>query len=107
MDPAGYTVFTVVAMGVEFKDYYRILGVDRKADEKTIKSAYRKLARKHHPDVALAPALARPSPRRAPVVDFARAARPACPDADRRSGRFGGPWVLTGPPILRHCRQNL
>ena len=39
-------------MSVEFKDYYRILGVDRKADEKTIKSAYRKLARKHHPDVA-------------------------------------------------------
>ncbi|MBI3637582.1 MAG: DnaJ domain-containing protein [Candidatus Rokubacteria bacterium] len=37
---------------MEFKDYYRILGVDRKADEKTIKSAYRKLARKHHPDVA-------------------------------------------------------
>jgi DnaJ-class molecular chaperone len=39
-------------MGVEFKDYYRILGVDRKADEKTIKSAYRRLARKLHPDVA-------------------------------------------------------
>jgi DnaJ-class molecular chaperone len=39
-------------MAVEFKDYYRILGVDRNADEKTIKSAYRKLARKHHPDVA-------------------------------------------------------
>jgi DnaJ-class molecular chaperone len=39
-------------MALEFKDYYRILGVDRKADEKAIKSAYRKLARKHHPDVA-------------------------------------------------------
>jgi DnaJ-class molecular chaperone len=39
-------------MAVDFKDYYRILGVDRKADDKTIKSAYRKLARKHHPDVA-------------------------------------------------------
>jgi DnaJ-class molecular chaperone len=38
-------------MAVEFKDYYRILGVDRNADEKTIKSAYRKLARKYHPDV--------------------------------------------------------
>src|SRR5437764_13073423 len=38
-------------MAVEFKDYYRILGVDRGADEKTLKSAYRKLARKHHPDV--------------------------------------------------------
>ncbi|MDQ2986521.1 MAG: J domain-containing protein [Armatimonadota bacterium] len=32
-------------------DYYAILGVDKKADEKAIKSAYRKLARKYHPDV--------------------------------------------------------
>ena len=39
-------------MAVEFKDYYAILGVDRSADDKTIKSAYRRLARKYHPDVA-------------------------------------------------------
>jgi molecular chaperone DnaJ len=39
-------------MAVEYKDYYRILGVDRSADDKAIKSAYRKLARKYHPDVA-------------------------------------------------------
>src|SRR5713101_10131976 len=39
-------------MAVEFRDYYKILGVDRTADAKTIKSAYRRLARKHHPDVA-------------------------------------------------------
>src|SRR5437879_4791491 len=39
-------------MAVEFKDYYRILGVDRNADDKTLKSAYRRLARKYHPDVA-------------------------------------------------------
>src|SRR3990172_8256967 len=39
-------------MAVEFKDYYKILGVDRSADDKAIKSAYRRLARKHHPDVA-------------------------------------------------------
>lgn len=32
-------------------DFYAILGVDRQADEKAIKSAYRKLARKYHPDV--------------------------------------------------------
>jgi curved DNA-binding protein len=36
---------------MEFKDYYAILGVAPDADEKTIKSAYRKLARQHHPDV--------------------------------------------------------
>lgn len=33
------------------KDYYQVLGVPRGADEKEIKSAYRKLARKYHPDV--------------------------------------------------------
>jgi DnaJ-class molecular chaperone len=33
------------------KDFYSILGVSRKADEKEIRSAYRKLARKYHPDV--------------------------------------------------------
>lgn len=36
---------------MDYKDYYKILGVSKNADEKTIKSAYRKLARKHHPDV--------------------------------------------------------
>ncbi|MEW6459422.1 MAG: DnaJ C-terminal domain-containing protein [Bacillota bacterium] len=35
---------------MEYKDYYAILGVDRKADQKQIKAAYRKLARKYHPD---------------------------------------------------------
>jgi len=33
------------------RDYYQVLGVDRGADDKAIKTAYRKLARKHHPDV--------------------------------------------------------
>lgn len=36
---------------VQFKDYYQTLGVPRDADEKAIRSAYRKLARQHHPDL--------------------------------------------------------
>jgi curved DNA-binding protein len=35
---------------MDYKDYYKILGVDRNADADEIKSAYRKLALKHHPD---------------------------------------------------------
>src|SRR5215217_1402177 len=36
---------------MEFVDYYKILGLDKSATEAQIKSAYRKLARKHHPDL--------------------------------------------------------
>ncbi|MBX3084805.1 MAG: J domain-containing protein [Anaerolineae bacterium] len=35
---------------MEYQDYYKTLGVNRNADEKEIKKAYRDLARKHHPD---------------------------------------------------------
>jgi DnaJ-class molecular chaperone len=37
-------------VAVTYKDYYQILGVPKNADAKAIKSAYRKLARKYHPD---------------------------------------------------------
>ena len=36
---------------MEYIDYYKVLGLDKNATEKDIKKAYRKLARKYHPDV--------------------------------------------------------
>lgn len=38
-------------MSVQYQDYYQVLGVKRDADAKQIKAAYRKLARKWHPDL--------------------------------------------------------
>ena len=40
---------------MKYKDYYSVLGIDRKASAEDIKRAYRKLARKYHPDVSKEP----------------------------------------------------
>ena len=40
---------------MDFKDYYQTLGVERGADAAAVKKAYRRLARKYHPDVSKEP----------------------------------------------------
>ena len=40
---------------MKFLDYYQVLGVPRGADADAIKKAFRKLARKYHPDVSKSP----------------------------------------------------
>jgi len=37
---------------MQFKDYYQIMGLARDASQDDVKRAYRKLARKYHPDVS-------------------------------------------------------
>jgi curved DNA-binding protein len=40
---------------MEYKDYYKVMGVPRDATQNEIKRAHRKLARKYHPDVSKEP----------------------------------------------------
>ncbi|MFX0591093.1 DnaJ domain-containing protein, partial [Glaesserella parasuis] len=40
---------------MEFKDYYSALGIERTASDDEVRKAYRKLARKYHPDVSKEP----------------------------------------------------
>jgi curved DNA-binding protein len=55
-DARGSVAATVESFAtVEFKDYYETLGVARDAPADAIKKAYRKLARKYHPDVSKEP----------------------------------------------------
>lgn len=73
---------------MDYKDYYKILGVPRNADEKEIKRAFRKLAQQYHPDKNPGDAEAE---RKFKEVNEANT---VLSDADKRSkyDRFGSQW---------------
>ena len=54
-DPCALAAFFQVRHSVEYKDYYKIMALERGASQDEIKRAYRKLARKFHPDVSTEP----------------------------------------------------
>jgi len=61
----GATFFREIGcMAVDYKDYYKILGVDKNASQKDIQKAYRKLARQYHPDLTRMIRLPRKNSRR-------------------------------------------
>ena len=49
--PTGPRRAYLISLKVDYKDYYKALGIEKTATAEQIKKAYRKLARQHHPDV--------------------------------------------------------
>ena len=78
---------------MEYKDYYKILGVNRSADEKAIKQAYRRLARKYHPDVSKAKGTAERFKEVSEAYEVL-----SDPDKRRRYDNLGPDWQRYAEP---------
>jgi curved DNA-binding protein len=77
-----------------YRDYFKVLGVDRNADSDTIKRAFRRLARQYHPDVNPGDASAE---ERFKEINEAYEVL-SDPDKRRRYEQFGQYWNRVGAP---------
>lgn len=89
---------------MDYKDYYATLGVDRKASKDEVQKAYRKLARKYHPDV-------NPSDEAEDKFKEITEAYEVLKDPDKRQkyDQFGSAWKQRGgqpPPGWQNVRVD-
>ena len=93
-------------MALKFRDYYKVLGVSRAASADEIKKAYRRLARKHHPDVNPAD---RTADGRFKELNEANAVL-SDPEKRARYDQLGANWKagkdFTPPPGWRAARPD-
>jgi curved DNA-binding protein len=78
---------------LEYKDYYKSLGVERNATQQDIQRAYRKLARKHHPDISKEPGA---EDRFKDITEAYEVLKD--PDKRQKYDQFGQAWKQTGGP---------
>lgn len=79
-------------MSIEFKDYYKILGLNKSASEDDIKRAYRKLARKYHPDVNTAVSAEEKFKEVSEAYEVLKD-----PEKRKKYDDYGQNWEQTGP----------
>ena len=95
---------------MEFRDYYRILGVDKTATADEIRKAYRKLARKYHPDVSKAPdaeARMKEVNEAPPTTGWAAATGPAKSSGRRRTGTPASSFPATACTAFMALRRRI
>ena len=92
-------------MGIEFKDYYAMLGVKKDASPEEIKKSYRRLARQHHPDL-------HPEKQKAQAGEKFKEINEAYevlsdPDKKSKYDRIGPGWdAEQAPPPRREARPG-
>lgn len=103
---SGMGFVPLVGVKVEFHDYYGVLGVPRDVSAEALRAAYRKLARKHHPDIDRSPGATERFQRINEAYEVLKD-----PEKRARYDRLGARWkegdAFDAPPgYRRHARPD-